>query len=564
MGDGPGGDVADSCCRKEAGAGPSAPRNVNVVFLGPCGGGKSTAAGRLIADSGAIDALALKRIAREASERGCAELRYAWILDKLREERERGTTMHMGLWRLVLGGSRFTLIDAPGHEDFAKDTVTAVSQADLAVLVLPAAAPSQDAAESPSECQRLRSLAREYILLTYTLGVRRLLVCITKMDSVVGFSRERFEAAETVLRGELGQAGYQDVPILPTSGRGGDNVVRRSDEMPWYSGATLSEALRGAASEEPARPLRVPLQEVMQIGGIGVVAVGRVETGTLSPGMRLVFAPGGVRVRVLSLEMHHEPLQEARRGDSVSIRVDVAMKDLRRGMVGAMEGENAACECSSFEAQIIVLSHPSTGPIEADGSFMLECHTAQLPCSIVELVSRVDRRTGKVVVLRPKTLHTGDTAVVRVRPQGRMSLETFHEYPPLGRFALREPNSRGVTVAIGVVQRVEVLERTRSSERSVTPEAAPRPLNREARRLAGPGSSHAHKAGPGSKASGRAAAPSPFGSSPFAMFGTAHPKRAPGNFVRAGAGGAPSRHCGAAGSGHSGGGSRSRGESASE
>lgn len=274
------------------------------------------------------------------------------------------------------------------------------------------------------------------------------MVCVTKMD-LVHFAEDCFQRVCSEVRCQLEEVGCSSFGVfIPTSGLAGDNVAQLG--VPWYSGPTVLDALCAAAHHAPLRPLRIPLQEVMQIGGTGVVAVGRVETGRLRPGMRLVFAPGNVPVTALSLERHHEPLEEAKAGDTVSFRVDVAMKDLRRGMVGSMQ-ESMASECSSFVAQIIVLGQPAAGLISEESSFMIDCHMAQMPCVLVELISLVDKQTGKVSS-RPRALHTGDMAVVCIKPQGRMSVEAFSEFPPLGRFALREQKA---TIAVGVIQEVE-------------------------------------------------------------------------------------------------------------
>lgn len=424
--------------------------HVNLVFIGPCGCGKSTTAGHLIADCGAIDRPSLERIAYEAGERGQDDCRYAWILDKLRSERERGGSIYVAHWSLTTRKCRFTIIDAPGHGDFAKDTVTAMSQADLAVLVVTAVPTNLDVGKA---CM---GQIREHTLLAHTLGVRQLVVCVNMMDSeAVAYSECHFDWACAVVRADLENVGYatDDVLFVPTSGLTGDNIALRSTSMAWYGGPTLLEALHLiAASARPAeRPLRLPISEVMQIGGTGVVAVGRVETGSLRPDMRLVFAPGNVMSTVVAINMYHETMDEAVQGDSVNIFVDVSRKDLRRGMVGSAAAEDPARECATFLAQVIVLSPPRAGEIGAGCVLLVDCHTAQVPCLFEELLSRTDRRTGNVLEIQPTTLHAGDAAVVRLRPTAPMCVEPFGEYPPLGRFTVRDQKT---TVAVGVVQEV--------------------------------------------------------------------------------------------------------------
>eukprot|EP00931_Biecheleriopsis_adriatica_P076758 TRINITY_DN50439_c0_g1_i1.p1 TRINITY_DN50439_c0_g1~~TRINITY_DN50439_c0_g1_i1.p1 ORF type:complete len:594 (+),score=113.63 TRINITY_DN50439_c0_g1_i1:83-1864(+) len=448
--------------------------HVNLVFIGPCACGKSTIMGHLVADSGAIDQENLQRIADEAHARGQPDRCYAWILDKLKCERERGNTMFAASWRLASKRCRFTMIDAPGHPDFSKDIVTAMSQADVAVLVVPAV---QDDLEQGKECE---GQIREHTMLAYTLGLRQLVVCVNKMDSdAVAYSEECFDSACKVVREDLAAAGlkthdvYFDVHFVPTSGWLGDNVTDRSENMPWYCGPTLVEALDDAVAShfKPERPLRFPLREVMKVGGKGTVVVGRVE-GSLKCGTQLVFAPGGTCTQVTSLTMHHESLKEAFTGSIVNAVVDADTSELRSGMVGASADEHPAYECSSFLAQVIVLNDPRAGEITAGCVLSVAVHTAQVLCTFEELLSRTDRRTGKVLEMMPPALHVGDAAVVRLRPQTPLCVEAFEEHPALGRFSVHDQK---ITVALGVVQEVQhapgqtILAKVPKSSKPVTP-----------------------------------------------------------------------------------------------
>eukprot|EP00928_Gymnodinium_smaydae_P023549 TRINITY_DN19394_c1_g2_i1.p1 TRINITY_DN19394_c1_g2~~TRINITY_DN19394_c1_g2_i1.p1 ORF type:complete len:654 (-),score=155.15 TRINITY_DN19394_c1_g2_i1:75-2036(-) len=427
-----------------------APPYVNVVFIGPCGCGKSTTAGHLIADCGAIEQASLERIAQEAAAAGHEERSYAWILDKLRCERERGGTAYAGLWRIASQRCRFTVIDAPGHADFVKDTVTAMSQAEIAVLVV-----SGDPCELGTYSGS--SEVHEHALLAYTLGLHQIVVCVNKLDNDgVAYSQDLFENACRLVRDDLRSVGLKahDVHFVPTSGWIGDNLAFRSANTPWYCGPTLLEALDDTVAVHfmPERPLRLPLHGAMQIGGSGVVGVGRVATGSLRRGMQVVLAPRGVRSEVLAVMKHREEIREAHCGDSVNVVLDVALADLRRGTVASSADDCPARECSSFLAQVIVLEPPREGAIAAGCVLLVECHAAQVMCYFEELLSRADRRTGEVLDIEPVSLQVGDAAVVRLRPVTPLCVEPFDDYPPLGRFAVRDQKT---TVAVGVVQQVE-------------------------------------------------------------------------------------------------------------
>lgn len=364
--------------------------------------------------------------------------------------------MFQALWRLKSQRCQFTIIDAPGHDDFTKDIVTAMSQADIAVLVVTADQAVQ------GEVQ-----IREHGLLAYTLGLRQIVVCVNKMDAV-GYDENLFGRACAAVREDLEDVGLKthDVHFVPISGWVGDNGACRSENMPWYCGPTLLEAMDDAVAShfKPEYPLRLEVHNVMQIGGQGAVAIGRVATGSLRPGTKLIFAPGDVEAEVLSIRMHHELLEEAQTGDSVNVNLDkgVSAKDLRRGMVGSCADDCPASECSSFLARVIVLPQACglgrerpVREIAKDCTLYVECHAAQVLCKFEELLSRTDRRTGKVIEENPAALKAGDAAVVRFRPEAPLCVEPFSEYPPLGRFAVRDQKT---TVAVGVVQQVDRIE----------------------------------------------------------------------------------------------------------
>merc|ERR1711862_765913 len=199
------------------------------------------------------------------------------------------------------------------------------------------------------------------------------------------------------------------------------------------------------------KALRLPLQDVYKIGGIGTVPVGRVETGIIKPGINAMFAPAGIVTEVKSVEMHHESLPEATPGDNVGFNVkNVAVKDLKRGYVASDSKVNPAYGVSSFNAQVIVMNHP--GQISNGYSPVLDCHTAYIACRFNNILQKIDRRSGKVLEENPKFIKSGDAAMVEMIPTKPMCVESFNEYPPLGRFAVRDMRQ---TVAVGVVKTVE-------------------------------------------------------------------------------------------------------------
>jgi len=423
--------------------------HINLVVIGHVDSGKSTTTGHLIYKCGGIDKRTIEKFEQEAKELGKGSFKYAWVLDKLKAERERGITIDIALWKFETTKYYFTIIDAPGHRDFIKNMITGTSQADVAILVIASGEGEFEAGISKN------GQTREHALLAFTLGVKQMIVVVNKMDDKsVNWSEKRFEEIKKEVSGYLKKVGYQPkrVPFIPISGWHGDNMIETSPNLPWWKGGTLLEALD--AIKPPNRPvekpLRIPLQDVYKIGGIGTVPVGRVETGVLKPGQVITFAPTMITTEVKSVEMHHEALQEATPGDNVGFNVkNVSIKDIRRGNVAGDAKNDPPAECEDFTAQVIILNHP--GQIHAGYAPVLDCHTAHIACKFKELLTKVDRRSGQELEGAPKSVKSGDAAMILLVPSKPMVVETFAEYPPLGRFAVRDMRQ---TVAVGIIKNV--------------------------------------------------------------------------------------------------------------
>uniref|UniRef100_A0A8B9YT77 Tr-type G domain-containing protein n=1 Tax=Bos mutus grunniens TaxID=30521 RepID=A0A8B9YT77_BOSMU len=405
--------------------------HINIVVTGHIDSGKSTTTGHLIYKCGRIDKRTIEKFEKEAAKMGKGSFKYAWVLDKLKR-------LHQNM-------------------------ITGTSQADCAVLIVAAGVGEFEASISKN------GQTREHALLAYTLGVKQLIVGVNKMDSTEPpYSQKRYEEIVKEVSTYIKKIGYNPdtVACVPVSGWNGDNVLGTSANMPWFKGWKVTRK-DGNASGTPLlealdcilpptrptdKPLRLPLQDVYKIGGIGTVPVGRVETGVLKPGMVVTFAPVNVTTEVKSVEMHHEALSEALHGDNVGFNVkNVSVKDVHRGNVAGDSKNDPPMEAAGFTAQVIILNHP--GQISAGYAPVLDCHTAHIACKFAELKEKIDHCSGKKLEDGPKFLKSGDAAIIFDKVPGKpMCVESFSDYPPLGHFAMCDMRQ---TVAVGVIKAVD-------------------------------------------------------------------------------------------------------------
>ncbi len=409
--------------------------HMNIVFIGHVDHGKSTTVGRLLLDTGHIDEHVIEKYRKEAESKGKATFEFAWVMDGLKEERERGLTIDVAHKRFDTDKYYFTIIDAPGHRDFIKNMITGTSQADAAVIVV-------SAYEGPQE------QTREHVFLARTLGVQQIIVGLNKMD-MVNYNEAKYNEVKGQVEKMLANVGFKvdKIPFVPMSAFKGDNIAKGKGQLAWFKGPSLLDALNSLSAPEKHtdKPLRVPVQDVYSITGIGTVPVGRVETGIMKPNMSVIFLPANKVGEVKSIEMHHEMIPQAEPGDNVGFNVrGLGKKDIRRGDV-AGPVDNPPSVVKTFKARIMVLNHPSV--ITAGYTPVFHCHTAQVACTFTSLDEKLDPRTGTVTEKNPQFLKTGDAAVVTITPTKPMVIEKASEYPPLGRFAIRD---MGQTVAAGM------------------------------------------------------------------------------------------------------------------
>ena len=408
----------------------------NLAIIGHVDHGKSTLVGRLLFETGSVPEHVIEQHREEAEEKGKGGFEFAYVMDNLAEERERGVTIDIAHQEFDTDEYNFTIVDTPGHRDFVKNMITGASQADHAVLVV--------AADDGVQPQ-----TQEHVFLARTLGIDELIVAVNKMD-LVDYDESRYREAVDAVKQLLEQVrfGTDDASFIPTSAFQGANVSEHVEETPWYDGPTILEALNSLPEPEPPTdaPLRLPIQDVYTISGIGTVPVGRVETGVLNTGDNVSFQPSDIAGEVKTIEMHHEEVDEARPGDNVGFNVrGVGKDDIRRGDV-AGPADDPPTVAETFQAQIVVMQHPSV--ITAGYTPVLHAHTAQVACTVESVDRTLDPASGETAEENPDYIESGDAAVVTLRPQKPLSIEPSSEIPELGSFAIRD---MGQTIAAGKV-----------------------------------------------------------------------------------------------------------------
>jgi elongation factor 1-alpha len=423
--------------------------HLNLIVVGHVDHGKSTMTGHLMFDAGFVDKKTIDDYAKESEKTGVGDtFKFAYVLDSLKEERERGVTIDLSFQKFETPKIFYTIIDAPGHRDFIKNMITGTSQADCAILVVSAKKGEFEVAVGPG------GQGREHAYLARTLGVGQIAVAITKMDdATVNYTQERYEECKKELSELLKVVGYDPTKItfIPVSGWTGDNLFKRSEKMTWYKGPTIYEALDSFVSppKPTDKPLRLPVQDVYSITGVGTVPVGRVETGVMKEGDKIIFMPSNVQGECKTIETHHVRIPQAVPGDNVGFNVrGVNKTDIHRGDVVG-HADKPPTVAKEFIGQVIVIYHPTA--IAQGYTPVMHAHTATIAATFTELTQKIDARSGQVIEEKPAFLKTGDSAIVKIRPVAPIALEPFSEIPQLGRFAIRD---MGMTVAVGVVKQV--------------------------------------------------------------------------------------------------------------
>ncbi len=426
---------------------PTDKKHLNLVIIGHIDHGKSTLMGAMLIKSGAVSDREARELEKLAKEFDRESWSYAYVFDRLKEERQRGITIDLAFRKFETKTKYFTIIDAPGHADFVKNMITGASQADAAILVISGKKGEMEVGIAAN------GQTREHAYLAQTLGVKQLVVAVNKAD-VYDYSEARYNEVKDAASELLKSIGFpvKKIPFVPVSGIKAENLTEKTDKLPWYDGPTLLEAIDNfeIPPKPTNKPLRVPIQDAYSIKGTGVVPVGRVETGVLKKNDKIVIMPTGFQGEIRSIEMHHEEIPQAEPGDNIGFSIrGISMEDVGRGDVMGHPNDvpTVITPKGNWTGQIIVIWHPTV--IAQGYTPVVHAHTAQVAARFTELIKKLDQKTGAVIEDNPKFLKRNEAAIVKLQPIKKLCIEKYEDFPELGRFAVRD---MGRTACVGIVK----------------------------------------------------------------------------------------------------------------
>ena len=462
--------------------------HLNVVIIGHVDAGKSTLTGHLLFELGGLDERTLDKLKEEAKALGKDSFSFAFFMDNKKAERERGITIECNTKEFHTPNYHYSIIDAPGHRDFIKNMISGASQADVAVLMVPANRGGFETSIAKGDHKKniVTGQTRQHAQLAYLLGIEQIIVCVNKMDDKsIKYDKARYDEISKEVTKMLRSFGYRPksksakierFPVIPLSGWSGDNLTTKSDKMPWYKGFkyeyggsvyeghTLLDALDCVQSPDRKvdAPFRMPVSNVLKIPGIGDVLTGKIEQGTLKTGQEVVFSPSGLTGKVFSIEMHHRNVEQATPGYNIGVNIKgfgkTKLEKPKVGEVMLYKSDTSIQEkVTKFQAMVLVQAHPGKlkcADKDGKGGFtpVLHVRTAKVPCRMLSIEFKKGKSTSGAKVDDPPFVEAGDQAVVWFEPRKPLYVEKFEVCPGLGRIAIMESNS---LVMLGKILQVE-------------------------------------------------------------------------------------------------------------
>jgi len=440
--------------------------HVSIVICGHVDAGKSTTTGRLIFELGGIPEREMTKLKEEAERLGKGSFAFAFFMDRQKEERERGVTISCTTKEFFTNTKHYTVIDAPGHRNFIKNMITGASQADVALLMVPADGNfTTSIARGNAKAGEVQGQTRQHALLINLLGVKQLIVGVNKMDAdIAGYKETRYKEIKEEMERMLLRVGWvkafvdSSVPFLPISGWRGDNLIAKSTNMAWWNGTDVKQGKATIHCETlldclekfvtvPERSTKVaartPISGIYKIKGIGDVLTGRVEQGTVRPGEEVIFLPTHTTStpcdgKIFTVEMHHKSVPAAVSGDNCGFNIKGLRKENmpRVGDVMVLKSDLTITRARAFTAQVRVLEHP--GELKVGYCPIAFVRTGRSAVRMTKIVWKVGKETGNQKLEDPVSLKSNEMAEAIFEPQQPFVVDSFKNCEGLGRVALME------------------------------------------------------------------------------------------------------------------------------
>lgn len=423
--------------------------HVSIIFMGHVDAGKSTMGGNILYLTGSVDKRTMEKYEREAKDAGRQGWYLSWVMDTNKEERADGKTIEVGKAYFETDKRRYTILDAPGHKMYVSEMIGGASQADVGILVISARKGEYETGFEKG------GQTREHAMLAKTQGVNKIIVVVNKMDDpTVKWSKLRYDECTSKLARYLKDIGYakDDIIMMPVSGYTGAGLKDRVDpkDCPWYSGPSLLEYLDDMKTVNRLinGPFMLPISGKMK--DLGTVVEGKIESGHIKTGNKLVLMPNKTTVEVMTIYNETElELESAFCGEQVRLRLrGVEEEDVSNGYV-LTSPSLPVKTVTRFQAQIVIIELPS---ILSNGfSCVMHVHTLIEEVTFVKLLHKFKKGTNKVSKEPPAFAKKGMKIVALLETNEPVCVERYADYPQLGRFTLRD---QGTTIAIGKITKL--------------------------------------------------------------------------------------------------------------
>lgn len=410
---------------------------LRINTAGSVDDGKSTLIGRFLNDSHALTIEQEELIARKTKEKGLADLDFSVITDGLIAEREQGITIDVAHIYFSTADRKFIIADSPGHVEYTRNMVTGASNSEVSIILI------------DSRKGLLEQTHRHYFI-SSLLRLNTVVFCINKMD-LVDYNEDVFLSIASDINKMTAQFTHKpDIYVLPISSLKGDNVVARSDNMPWYTGDTLSGISHSIKPHvADTDDFRFDVQQVLHVQNKEFIDyrayAGRIISGEVMVGDIITVLPSGLSSEVVEIRKFTNTLASAQAGESIQIRLKNDI-DISRGMM-LIKHNNDALLSKDIKATIVWMDEKQAAP---SGKYLLQAGTRTAVCKLQSIDAVIPPESPEATH-EASALKLNDIARVQLKTAAPLFLDAFSDNRLNGSFILIDTQTNN-TVAVGFVE----------------------------------------------------------------------------------------------------------------